>query len=118
MVLGGKYELPLGSRLCRDSPHLDTPQVGRVAGPESFEHVFGSYAEGAQAVQNRLLEASSTGEVLVDVQRVPVTVQPIKGGLVGMRLFPDSEVRRALRYLVGCRRIRPPRLWAAHSQEY
>lgn len=58
-------------------------------------------AERAQAMQDRLGEAADLSKVRVDMQRITIATEAIKGSLLGGRLLVDGDVRVALRRRVG-----------------
>ena len=97
LVLGAEAAKALG--LGADVPHRDRERVARQgglgeAGPHGPEarRVGAAHgvqqgapgeAVGAEAVQDRLVEAGPLGERGIGVERVAVTAQPVQQGLVG-----------------------------------
>ncbi len=75
--------------------HLDGLQRGGLAAREGRQHMLAGDAEGAQAVQDGLVEAAKCRKIGVDVQRVVVAVQAVQSRQVFARPLLYRRVRRA-----------------------
>ena len=65
------------------SRHLDRCEVAVAQLFSKLQHMLGGNAECAEAMQNGPLKANFPADCGINVQRIVVPVQSVKGGLVG-----------------------------------